>query len=260
MASVFSADGTRIAYAVTGSGPPLVLVHGSTADHSRWATILPSLNAHFTCYAMDRRGRAGSGDAEPYRIEHEYEDVAAVVRAAGPGAMLLGHSFGALCAMEAALQVNNLARLVLYEPAFPSGDSPIYPPGARERLEAMLSGGSREKLLETFFSELVGLSDEAIAALRADPSWAGRVAAAHTAVRELADDDYRFDPVRFQKLTVPTLLLLGEVSPGFFGGAIRLLDAALPDARLVMMPGQGHVAMNTAPDLFLKEVIGFLTA
>jgi pimeloyl-ACP methyl ester carboxylesterase len=259
MESVISTDGTRIAYARSGNGPPLVLVHGSTADHTRWANILPELERAFTVVAMDRRGRGESGDADTYSLEQEVDDVAAVVEAAGAGASLLGHSFGALCAMEAALQVDNLYRLVLYEPPFPVGDTPLYPPGLPERLGAFLAEGEREKFLTVFFSEVAGVPDAQIAALRADPSWKGRVAAAHTALREMADGDYRFDPVRFRRLEVPTLLLLGENSPAELTAPTRALDTALQDSRIVVLEGQGHVAMTTAPELFLREVVGFLS-
>ena len=74
-----SEDGTPIAAWRSGEGPPLVLVHGAAADHSRWAPVLPALEARFTVVAIDRRGRGQSGDAREYAIEREYEDVAAVV-------------------------------------------------------------------------------------------------------------------------------------------------------------------------------------
>jgi Alpha/beta hydrolase family len=73
------------------------LVHGTTADHSRWDTVLPELGAHFRVYTMDRRGRGESGDAEPYRVEAEFDDVAAVVDSIGGDVSVLGHSYGALC-------------------------------------------------------------------------------------------------------------------------------------------------------------------
>lgn len=258
MDTVISSDGTRISYAVSGKGPTLVLVHGTTADHTRWAGILPNLNVRFTVFAMDRRGRGASGDAPDYDLGREFEDVAAVVRAAGPNAMLVGHSYGALCAMEAALLVDNLSRLVLYEPAFPPDDTPIYAPGTRERYERVLADGNREGLLELFFREVVEMPDDMLNALRKDPSWPARIAAAHTLVRELGDADYRFEPDRFRGLNVPTLLLLGEKSPEFLKAATRLVDAALPDSRVVELPGQGHVAMNTAPEMFVREVVSFL--
>jgi len=46
--TVASADGTTLALWKSGEGPPLVLVHGATADHSRWAPALPALEEHFT--------------------------------------------------------------------------------------------------------------------------------------------------------------------------------------------------------------------
>jgi pimeloyl-ACP methyl ester carboxylesterase len=69
METVISRDGTSIAFSRSGVGPPLVLVHGSTADHTRWALVRPELERAFTVFAMDRRGRGGSGDADTYSLE-----------------------------------------------------------------------------------------------------------------------------------------------------------------------------------------------
>ncbi|MDD3858377.1 MAG: alpha/beta hydrolase, partial [Methanoculleus sp.] len=65
MDTVRSNDGTLIAYERSGTGPALVLVHGTTADHTRWGRILPMLEQTFTVYAVDRRGRGQSGDSAP---------------------------------------------------------------------------------------------------------------------------------------------------------------------------------------------------
>jgi pimeloyl-ACP methyl ester carboxylesterase len=79
--SVVSLDGTEIAYWTSGVGPPIVLVHGAPADHTRWRPLLPYLEQRVMVHALDRRGRGASGDAPEYRLEREYEDVAAVVDA-----------------------------------------------------------------------------------------------------------------------------------------------------------------------------------
>src|SRR5207253_10380171 len=116
-----SKDGTRIAFARSGDGPPLVLVHGTTADHTRWAPILGELEARFTVHAMDRRGRGGSGDAQDYSLEKEFDDIVAVVDSIGEPVHLLGHSYGALCSLEASLLTKNIRKLVLYEPPIATG-------------------------------------------------------------------------------------------------------------------------------------------
>jgi pimeloyl-ACP methyl ester carboxylesterase len=78
---VVSRDGTEIAYWTSGDGPPLVLVHGTTADHTRWAPVLKYLEPHVTVHTVDRRGRGASGDAAEYDGVREFEDVAAVMNA-----------------------------------------------------------------------------------------------------------------------------------------------------------------------------------
>jgi pimeloyl-ACP methyl ester carboxylesterase len=155
--SVTSKDGTPIAYWTSGNGPPLVLVHGTPADHTRWHPVLPAFEQHFSVCAVDRRGRGGSGDPEDdYAIEREFEDISAVVDSLGEPTILLGHSYGALCALEAALLTTNVRTLVLYEPGIEVAGEQIYPQEVIERLEALLEVGDREGVV-TFMREVAGL-------------------------------------------------------------------------------------------------------
>src|SRR5262245_17922096 len=140
MHTTVSKDGTPIGFERSGKGPPLVLVHGTSADHTRWKPLLPELESRFTLYAVDRRGRGGSGDASTYSVEREFEDIAAVVDAVGEPSFLLGHSYGAVCALEASLRTHNVRKLVLYEPPIRTAE-PLYPLGAAERLQALLDSG-----------------------------------------------------------------------------------------------------------------------
>jgi pimeloyl-ACP methyl ester carboxylesterase len=88
--------------------------------------------------------------------------------------------------------------------------------------------------------------------------WIG--AAAHTLPRELrADERYQFKGERFRNLRIPTLLLIGGDSPPLFKAASEAVDAALPNSRIAVMPGQQHVAIDTAPNLFVHEVLTFLS-
>lgn len=257
MDKVRSKDGTLIAYERSGSGPALVLVHGTSADHTRWASVLPMLEQKFTVYALDRRGRGQSGDSAVYSLEREYEDIAAVVSSIHEPVNLLGHSYGALICLEAALRVTNLNKLILYEPAFRS-DVPLYPPDIRARIQSLLDSGSREEVLIVFFREVVDVSEDQLEVLQNEPVWTGRLAAAHTILREFSDEDYTLDPQRFENLTVPAMLLQGSESPDFLKRATEALHASLPNSRIVVMPGQQHIAMRTAPEMFVRLVTEFL--
>jgi pimeloyl-ACP methyl ester carboxylesterase len=267
MESVMSADGTRIAYQRCGDGPPLVLVHGTLDDHQRWAQLLPALGERFTVFVFDRRGRGGSmaADGAPYAIEREFEDVAAVVDATGEPAHLLGHSYGALCALEAALLTENLRKLVLYEPPILAwAGGPSSPPGemrtAKAKIETLLAAGDQEGAVLVFAREIVQLPEEVIAMFRAMPEWQGVLAMAPTIADEVNGvGGYVFDPARFQDLTTPALLLMGGESPPFLQAATEAVAGALPHCRLAVLPGQGHLAMDLAPELFLREITQFLS-
>src|SRR5690606_12279759 len=101
--TVRSRDGTDIALFRSGTGPPLVAVHGATTDHTSWNRVLPWLEPRVSVVAIDRRGRGDSGDHPDWDIEREFEDVAAVVDGlaaeSGSGVELVGHSFGATVAL-----------------------------------------------------------------------------------------------------------------------------------------------------------------
>jgi pimeloyl-ACP methyl ester carboxylesterase len=220
--------------------------------------VLPELEPRFTIYAIDRRGRGGSGDAGEYAIQREFEDVAAVIDAVGEPVFLLGHSYGAICSLEASVLTDKVRRLVLYEPPIPV-EGPLYPPGVPERIQALVDAGDSEAALELFFREVVRMPAREFEVYRTLPAWKVRITLAPTIPRELTiERGYRFQPERFAQFSIPTLLLLGGDSPPVFRQALDMVAAALPTSRIAVLPGQQHVAMDTAPELFLSEVIRFL--
>jgi pimeloyl-ACP methyl ester carboxylesterase len=258
MEQIKSRDGNTIRFRRSGAGPPLLLVHGTTANHKRWLGIAPRLEQHFTVFAMDRRGRGGSSDDGEYILMREAEDVAAVVEAIGLPTFVLGHSYGGLCSLEAALLTEKMRKLILYEPPVPIGQ-PIYPPGVPERMQALIDQGDLEAALEVFFREVVRMPNHEMEPYRQLPMWKERVQLAPTIPRELQmEKNYQFQADKFANMRVPTLLLLGGDSPPPFSEATAQVDAALPDSRVVILPGQRHIAMDVAPDLFVREVEQFL--
>jgi len=74
-----------------------------------------------------------------------------------------------------------------------------------------------------------------------------------------AEEAYRLDPERFRDLAAPVLLLLGEESPDWAREGTERIRAILPDARVAILRGQGHMAIMTAPELVADEVARFLS-
>jgi pimeloyl-ACP methyl ester carboxylesterase len=254
MPTVRSRDGTTIGFDRTGSGPGLVLVHGGGADRTRFAPVLPAFEAERTVMNVDRRGRGLSGDSDGYALDREVDDLAAVCAAAAPPVDVFAHSFGAIVALEAARR-GGLRRLVLYEP--PVG-VPAGPPGTLDRLRALLASGDREGVVALTFTAVIGVPEAALARLRAQPPWAGRVAAAHTLVRELeVAQVYRPDPA-LAALSTPILLLVGETSAPAVRAATERVARRISSARVEVLAGQGHMAIDVAPAAVARAVLAFL--
>lgn len=264
MTHVVSRDGTKIAYWTSGEGPPLLIVHGTSGSHERFAPLLPHLEPYATVNVMDRRGRGGSGDAPDYELAREFEDVAAAVDAIaaslGGKVDVYGHSYGGECAFGAALLTPNVRSLVLYEgwpPVLP--EKLKFPAGFEQRMDALVTSGEREAALELFWREVVKVSEEDIRAIRAQPTWASRVATVHTITREFrAFFDDTFDPERAARITVPVLLLAGTDTPDELRDDPETVAAALPNARIAYLKGQQHIADVLAPELFADPVLEFL--
>jgi pimeloyl-ACP methyl ester carboxylesterase len=264
LSHVASPDGTMIAVFISGEGRPLIAVPGTTSDHTTWRLVLPLLEPHMTVHAVDRRGRGASGDGPDYSLAMEYADVAAVVdaaaSAAGSPVDLLGHSYGGNVAFGAATLTANVRKLVLYEGwPTPNIAHRTVSPEAMGHLESLLAQGQPEHMLETFYREIVRMSEEEISGIKKAPSWPARVAAARTVPRELrAFGAQAFDPGRAAKITVPVLLLAGADSPDEIKADPEVVAAALPDARIGVLEGQAHIAHLTGPQSFAETVLSFL--
>jgi pimeloyl-ACP methyl ester carboxylesterase len=187
-------------------------------------------------------------------LQREFEDIAAVVDSIDTAVNLIGHSFGGLGVLEAALLTPNVRRLIAYEP----GPVPT-PPNEIERLQKRLDDGDREGMITTFLSEVVQMPAYELDLLKASPVFPAMVMAAPTVPRELrAEQMYQFEPERFQQLTIPTLLLVGGDSPHVSKATVETWHTCLPNSHLVELLGQQHIAHYTAPDLFAREVVMFL--
>ena len=254
-----SKDGTRIGFSKIGTGPAVVIVHESLATGASWRQVAELLANTFTCFVLNRRGRATSGDAPHYSIEHEYEDIQAALEMAGEQANLVAHSFGAVCALGAALQ-SPVGKLVLYEPPLPVGGTVAGPylPDYRAAIEA----GDPDKALEIGYTHFASVPASKVQVMRGTPEWAEARTLAHTWAREVeAVERHGPSLERYRSLRVPTLLLLGTQSaPHPLRDTTEALAKTLPDARIVDLLGQGHLANLRAPALVAERVRKFLLA
>ena len=254
MDRVTSKDGTSIAYHRQGGGPAVILVGGGLDDGAENAPLVPELAARFTVYNYARRGRGDSGDTLPYALEREFEDLDALIAEAGGSAHLYGVSSGGALVLEAAAAGLPVDRLGVYEVPYMVADDMAR--RAREfvqQLGAVLAEGRRGEALELFM-RLAGSSEDDIAGARRSPFWPGLEAIAHTLAYDAACmGDYRPPTARLARITQPTLVVTGGVSPDaqvgmggllpdLFDRAADAIAATVPRAERLTLAGQGHVA------------------
>jgi pimeloyl-ACP methyl ester carboxylesterase len=255
--TVRSPDGVPISVQKSGAGPALLLVHGSGSDAGfTWHAVLPALSKRFTVYAMDRRGRAASGDSKNYSLSAEAADIAAVAYRIGQPLTLVAHSYGALCALAALDKLKNVTSLILYEPPLLAN-----PPGpewakAIDQMEQALAANDREQVATIFLRDAVGVPPQAIAGIRGSPAWKKQVETAATLPRETrAVGAFRLPAAQLARWKIPTTMLLGSQTQGYIKEATPLVCNAIARCRIVTLENQGHVAMANAPDLFVAKIV-----
>ena len=254
-----SVDGTPIAFSRSGEGPPLVLLHGCGLNHHFWdlSGCQAALARHCLVYALDRRGHGQSGDAEDYDLNREIDDVVALTGRIGEPVILLGHTYGALVALEAALRIDHLRGLILYEPfAFKEDGSGL------QEMQAAVQGdiadGDKEATLLAVL-EAMHMPNESIDELLSSTKWPEIVNEVETLNREMNRIlAYQFEQDRFKHLKTPTLLLAGGEQPPSLFGVTETLFETLQNSRIVYLEGQNHWAMNRMMERFIIEVVSFI--
>jgi pimeloyl-ACP methyl ester carboxylesterase len=245
---VDSGDGTPISFRVSGSGEPLLLVHGSATSGADWISARPFLRERFTVAIMDRRGRGQSGDGPDYAMEQEAEDVLAVLDAVG-AELLVGHSYGALCSILAAERSDRLRRLILYEPPIAIREDRL------RGLDDLVAAGELDTALEGFLRG-AGTTREQLEEIRSSRAWQVLLEAVPALPRELhAAASWRHPQ---GPIEVPSLFLHGSrtESPVYLDG-LEGLRAAFPDSRRELIPGQLHVGHVFAARDFADLVARF---
>jgi pimeloyl-ACP methyl ester carboxylesterase len=254
MSRVISADGTSIAYQRDGSGPAVILIGGGLDDGSENAPLAEELAEHFTVYNFARRGRGDSGDTQPYAVQREIEDIAALIEEAGGIGHLFGISSGGMFALEAAAAGLAIGRIAVYEVPYDTADNaPQRAQEYREQLDGALARGRRADAVGLFM-RLAGSSEQDVADAMNSPYWPGLEDLAHT----LAYDAALYGPPptdRLVTITQRTLVATGG-SNDYFEQVADDVAASLPNAERQVIEGQGHVVDSKVVAAVLTRFFG----
>jgi pimeloyl-ACP methyl ester carboxylesterase len=280
-----SRDGTSIGYLRVGDAglPGLVLLHGAMEWSRSHVELAQALSDRFTVHLPDRRGRGTSGPfVPPYRVDHDVEDMTAVLDATG-ARLVMGVSSGAVVWLNTLLARGAAAaagtaeataasagrlveRAVLFEP-------PLLADADRARalmaqLERELEGGEVDAALVT---GMLG-AEMGPAAIRRLPrgllqrltgfgadheqrQQARRPVEGYVTMRELAPtlrQDFGLVAAtsghldRFEQMSTPVLLLGGAKSPAYLRRGLDELERVLPQVERVELAGVGHEVTGNA--------------
>ncbi|WP_424890146.1 alpha/beta fold hydrolase [Streptomyces sp. XH2] len=239
-----------------GSGPTLLVVHPGGGNATTWDGVTHHLVDDFRVVRICRRIYVSEADITlPHSMAVEAADIAAVADLLEPPVLLVGHSSGAVAALEAALLGQSAyAGLCLYEPPLPTKELIAGSTGARARAE--LDNGDAVEAMRIHMRDIVRMPTTVVDAMFADQHM--RAALSLYAAAQIADNE-AIDALgvgidRFATLETPAVLIEGDRSPAHLRERLADLAAVLPNGRIVTLTGQGHVAHLTAPDALADTI------
>jgi pimeloyl-ACP methyl ester carboxylesterase len=258
MQTTQSKDGTTLAYDVYGSGPALIYITGASCFRNFMPVLqdAKAFAAAFTVYNYDRRGRGDSTDTQPYSIEHEVEDIEALIDAAGGKASLYGHSSGAVLALEAALRLGDkVDKVVMYDVSYAhdASEQSSYNK-LSQQVHKLLQDGKNGQAMTTFLKG-IGMPKVFVTLLRFMPGWKSMAALAPTLAYDIALTRDLPPVDRAAQVRVPVRVMVGEKSPAGLHDVARQLVRAIPGATFLQLKGQDHMASAKA---LLPALVNFL--
>lgn len=255
---VTAKDGVRLGYRQIGSGPGVVLLHGSASsgyNHIQQAELLADA---YTVYVPDRRGRGLSGPfAKNYSIQDDVDDLDVLLQQTG-ARYVFGLSSGAIITLEAALSLPAIAKIAVYEPPlFLDSQTPLalLQRYDREMAEgkvaaAMITGMKGAQMGPKLFSMLPNwlLAPMVNGAMKGEEkkgagdyvSMRALAPTLHYDFTLVADRSGKFD--RYSAIRAEILLMGGSTSPAYLKTALDRLQQVLPQAKRIEFPGLGHAA------------------
>lgn len=266
--NVDAGDGLQLHVALSGGGPPLVLLHGFTGSTETWAPLRAPLGATHATIAIDLPGHGrSSAPDEParYGLGRFADDLARVLDTlAAERVALLGYSMGGRAALRFALRHPDRVAALVLESTSPGIADPVRRADRlasdiamadsidRDGIHAFVERWERLPLWESQHA----LPDATRALLRAQreanqPGWlANSLRGAGVGADQPVLD-------RLSTIPAPALLIAGALDAPYVALG-RLMERALPGARLTIVPDAGHAVHLEQPEAFAAAVIAFL--
>ncbi len=254
--SATSTDGTVVTASAEGDGPTLLVLHPGGQDADSWSYVARELVPDFLVVRLHRRIYAArSLAAQAHSMAIEVADTSAIARLLPEPVLLVGHSSGAVVALEAALAHPELfAGVVAYEPPMPT--TSLVGGAALHEARAALDRGDPLEAMRIHFTDIVRMPASMFDAMLTDPD---TVATLTEFTEPQIRDDEALDSLgvgidRYRSLSLPVTLIEGELSVEHLRARLADLASTLPNVHVVTLPGQGHIAHIGAPDLLAEAI------
>ncbi|MCX8044405.1 MAG: alpha/beta hydrolase [Desulfobacterota bacterium] len=244
----------QLHYTVTGTGRPLLLIHGWAMHRGVWCHVVRELADCCTTITVDLRGHGTARTLPgPYDFQTYADDITALCRQLRLGNVTaLGWSMGGsvlLQLMQSSPGVISALVFISSTPCFVKRKDfhAGLPRAVVERLRRRIACAYPGAL--GMFHELL-LTEKEYACMATTPDYellvhprfAPTAAAAGASLSCLADADFR--PL-LERINIPTLLIHGSNDRLCLPEAAALMHRCIPDARLVLLPDTGHVPFIT---------------
>ena len=242
--------------------PPLLLIHGSGASGVTWGPVVPALADHHRVVRVDLPGHGQSPPPPSYDVPAQAGRVAALLDELGLRRVTVaGHSSGGYIATALAEQRPDLVSSLALVSSGPSPDALLRQPALLRALLApplgrlvwaLRSDAMIRKGLAATFAGPVDVPDDVVADLRGITYRTFRMVLRRNTEYLIE----RSVPERLAALDVPVLVIFGAADPRWDPSSAHQYDA-VPDARVELLPGVGHVPMLEAPAATSKLLLGF---
>jgi pimeloyl-ACP methyl ester carboxylesterase len=261
-------DGERMHFAKTGSGPPLLLLHGLLGGSFCWRYNVPELARFHTTYAVDLHG-LGLADAHAEAdcsMQAQAKRLRAFIESTGLAEIdVVGSSWGGAIALLLAARTPAVRSLVLAAPVNPWSDFGV----GRVRFCASRFGGLLIRSLLPFSRRFhhIGLERMYADPARIRPgtlegysALLARRGRARSLVGILRawDDDLKAVRAAISHLRIPTLLFWGSSDRAVDPRSAECLQKRMADCQLEVLPDVGHLPFEESPEVFNRLVLDFV--